>query len=207
MRNKKGAIVSGLTTILLYFGFVLLLIVFFFIFKFSKGGMEVKISNHIANTDLSFIAINYLKTQYILDGEPINMADFLALYKNEKDETKRKFYYDEILKVTKEIFDPKEYCYVKPGIRDKVIVGYAVFILDKETYNGGLKSSDYAGTQRKKDKKFRSNNFMDSRINEDNAVFIALPTNSNEMLYLGFFKTTLNIFGKKSKVEDIPGCS
>lgn len=208
MKNKKGLVVSGLVTILLYFGFVLLLIIFFFIFKLSKGGMEVKITGHIENADLNHMALNYLRAPYILDGRLINMADFIALYNNEKDEKRKKEYYDKILKVTKETLDPKEYCYVPPGISDKVIAGYAVFILDEEVYKDVSKLNErYGGDIVKKDRKFKSNNFKDSRINNEHAVFIALPNNPDGILYLGFFRTTLNIFGKKSELKNIPGCS
>ena len=206
MRNKHGFVATGVTTIFLYFGFVLLLIIFFFIFKLTLGETEVKISTNIENIDISYQFLNYLRTQYIANGQTLNVADLIGLYKNEEDKNKKEGYYEEILRITKEIFNPLEYCYKKPGISDKFIVGYAIFILDKEIYKDKYKLLDYSGSARKTENKFRSDNFKDSLI-DDNEVFAVLPTNSNELLYLGFFRSGENTFGMKSKLKNIPTCN
>ena len=207
MINKKGLVVSGLTTVFLYFGFVLLLIIFLFIFKFTFGETEVKISGHITNADNNYKFLNYLRTAYVLDGQIINMAELINLYQNEKDESKKELYYEKILNVTKEIFNPLEYCYMKSGISDKFVVGYGIFILDEEIYKDKSKLYIYEGSAKKTEKKFRSDNFKDSLIDDGTAIFVVIPTNSNELLYLGFFRSVENIFGIKSRVNYISGCS
>lgn len=84
MINKKGVVISGLTTILLYFGFILLLILFFFIFKLSKESVEVKISGYIEDVDTNYEFLNYLRmpVKFDFDGKETesDMIDLIVKY-------------------------------------------------------------------------------------------------------------------------------
>lgn len=111
MKNKKGAVVSGLTTILLYFGFVLLLIIFFFIFKLSKGGMEVKISGYIQDADVNYEVLNYLRMPVEVDiggvKREMTITDIISIVAVEEGKEKRIETFQE---ATKEIFE-RQYPY------------------------------------------------------------------------------------------------
>ncbi len=206
MAGKKGQISSGLVTLIIYFGFVLLLILFFFIFKLSKGDSEAKILGNVHTADDNYMLMSYLRTPYFLDGRSINTADLLAIYASEKNADKKAFYFQELSRMTKETFDPLEYCYVPYGISDRLVSGYGVFILDEEAYKDRTKLANYAGTAAKTDKKFRSSNFYDSLINGKNAAVIAVPTSQKELMYLGFFRTSINTLGRKSELKNVRDC-
>lgn len=79
MKNKKSVIATGLTTIFLYFGFVLLLIIFFFIFKVTKEEVNLKIAAHIENSDVNYELFNYLRTPIIFEGKESNIAELIAV--------------------------------------------------------------------------------------------------------------------------------
>ena len=79
MRNKKGLVATGLTTMMLYFGFALMIILFYFIFRLTLGETEVKISGYISNTDINYQILNYLRTPIVIDGRENNIADLIAL--------------------------------------------------------------------------------------------------------------------------------
>jgi len=111
MENKKGAVVSGLTAIFLYFGFILLIIIFFFIFKATKGATEVKISGYIQNTDVNYVILNYLRTpvKFDIDNNKIDtdMADLIIRYFFAENTDDIKKYQNLVKKETEKIFNRK----------------------------------------------------------------------------------------------------
>lgn len=145
MKNKKGAVVSGLTTILVYFGFVLLLIIFFFIFKLSKGGMEVKISGHIQDVDVNYEVLNYLRmpVKFNIDGKEISteMTDLIVKYCLEQDLNNQKKLQNLLQEKSEEIFNEKY-----PHLNWKIKVSDKQFIDQKfefaETVASGQTTSE-----------------------------------------------------------------
>ena len=79
MRHKKGLVATGLTTMMLYFGFALMIILSYFIFRLTLGETEVKISGYVSNTDINYQLLNYLRTPIVIDGRENNIADLIAL--------------------------------------------------------------------------------------------------------------------------------
>jgi len=86
MRNK-GFLTTSLATVMLYFGVVLLIIVFFFIFKLSKEDTTVRIDSYASDTDKNYRLLNFMRTQIEVDGTMMNMAELIALYK--EDDSKK----------------------------------------------------------------------------------------------------------------------
>ena len=80
MKHKKGVVATGLTTVMLYFGFVLLIIIFYFIFKMTFGETEVKISGYTANADANYQLISILRSKVNVDGIEMNVAELISLY-------------------------------------------------------------------------------------------------------------------------------
>ncbi|MBS3101014.1 hypothetical protein J4204_02690 [Candidatus Woesearchaeota archaeon] len=111
MDNKQGFVVSGLATVLLYFGFVLLIILFFFIFKFAFGEHEVPIKSHISDTDVNYEVLNYLRmpTRFKIDDKEINsdMADLIVRYFLAQGTENEAKFQALVREKTKEIFDGK----------------------------------------------------------------------------------------------------
>lgn len=87
MKHKKGVVATGLTTVMLYFGFVLLIIIFYFIFKLTFGETEVKISGYTANADANYQLISVLRSRVNVDGIEMNVAELISLYSD--DSTKK----------------------------------------------------------------------------------------------------------------------
>ncbi len=108
MKNKKGAVVSGLTTILLYFGFILLIIIFFFIFKTTGGPQEVAITGHIADTDTNYALFSYLKTPVKVEGREMTIADILSMVDLEDGKEQRIKIFQEATKNTFEQLYPSD---------------------------------------------------------------------------------------------------
>ena len=206
MKNHKGMVVTGLTTMMLYFGTALLIIMFYFLFVFNLGETQVRISGYASNADLNYLLINYLRSTNNFQGQTVTLTDMLVIYETEIDKSKKVEQYANLLEIIQGKLNQLENCHTKPGITDKMVDGYGIFILDQNTYNDRSKLGDYSGSALKTDKKFRSNNFEDGMIDQNDATFLTIPTVSHDLIYLGFFKTTKNIFGIKSKVKGIPGC-
>lgn len=87
MHNKKGFLATGVTTVMMYLGIFLLIIMFFFVFKLTKEDAEVKIAGHITDVDKNLQLLNYLRTPVIVDGSNLNVAELIAL--SETDSSKR----------------------------------------------------------------------------------------------------------------------
>jgi len=111
MKNKKGAIITGLTSVFLYFGFVLLLLIFFLLFEVTKGDTEVKISGYIEDADVNYEVLNYLRmpVKFHFDGKEIdtNIADIIINYYLEDDIEKKRELQDLLKEKTNEIFNEK----------------------------------------------------------------------------------------------------
>lgn len=111
MKNRKGLIASGLATVLLYFGFVLLIIIFFFIFKLAFGELEFKISGHIGNTDSNYEVLNYLRTpiNIKIDDKDIStdMSELIVRYFLAQGTTNEGKFQELIRSKSKEIFNEK----------------------------------------------------------------------------------------------------
>lgn len=204
-KNKKGLLGATFLDFWAYVIFVFIVIIFYGFFSIqAKGVKESKIADVESKIKNDIPLINYLRTPYALDNNEITMADMLVLYYNEKDEAKKRAYYEGILNKTKEIFEPLEHCTSKTGITDKLLVGYAVYILDEESYNNPIKfNQNYAGTEVKKDKKFRTVHFFDGRIVEKS--FGVIPNlGSNDIIHVGFFVSSVNTFGRRT--ENVKDC-
>ena len=199
-KSKKAAVTSSIADFWAYVAFVFVVLIFYGFFTFQSRGIENnKISPTQAKISNNLQLINYLKTPYTIDGSTMTMADMIMIYHNEKDSVKKSHYYEEILKKTKEILNPFEYCTVPEGISDKVIVGYAVYILDEESYKDPIKlNSNYGGTSVRVDQKFRSDHFFDGLIEEQTLGIIPnlIPGN---VIPIGFFVSSVNTVGRDTK--------
>ena len=111
MKNKKGAIVTGLTTIFLYFGFVLLLLIFFLPFKATKGPTEVKIGGYIEAADVNYEILNYLRIPVEVDiggvKKEMTIADIVGMVDIEEGKEEKIKVFQE---TTKEVFE-RQYPY------------------------------------------------------------------------------------------------
>lgn len=204
-KTKKGALTSSIVDFWSFVALVFIIIIFYpFFTNASKKAGDNKIigADFQINPDLNLL--NYLRTPYTLNGNQITMADLIVIYYNENDKSKKKFYYDEILKKTKEIFNPMEYCVIREGRTDKDVNGYAVYILDKASYLDNAEfNKNYKGTKQNDDMKFRSDNFFDGLIAEKSLG--VLPSNTpDRIIYIGFFVSSANAFGRQ--VSNIGGC-
>ena len=203
--KKSGIVGSAISNFWSYVLFVFVVIIFFVFFhiqgEHAKGNF---IGSLEGETNMDAMGLNYLRTPYTLDGSIIPIADMIVRYNNEKDSTKKKSYYEQILKKTKEILNPFEHCIIPEGISDKLVVGYAAYILDKESYEDQKKLiKNYAGTAVKTDLKFRSDHFFDGRITKQFLTIIpnAIP---QEVVYIGFFSSSVNVFGRDT--ENVRDC-
>jgi hypothetical protein len=209
MRSKKGAIVSGLTTVLLYFGFVLLIIIFFFIFKFSKGEIEEKIASYAGNADMNTMLLGYLRSPVAVNGGKTNIAQLIALYETETDSKKKEEYFKKITQATEGTLNPLEYCYDETylGIKRKYIVGYGVFILSEEDYRDKMKSFIYKNPRNTNTKKFSSEHFEYNRLKSGEPVFAVVPSPAGNAIYIGFYKVANDLSTLKKEAEGVEGCS
>ena len=82
--SKKGFVVTGLVSLLVYLGFILIIILFFFIFKLGIGDTVVKTKGIASDTDSEYVFLNYLRTPITvnIDGEEetLNYAELIAKY-------------------------------------------------------------------------------------------------------------------------------
>jgi len=111
MINKKGFISSGPATVFLYFGFILLVIIFYFVLRLTIGETKVPISGKIEDVGANYEVLNYLRipVKFTIDDKDINtdMGDLLVRYflaQGTKDEGKFQVF---IIKKTEEIFNEK----------------------------------------------------------------------------------------------------
>ena len=144
MTNKKGFITSGLATILLYFGFVLLIIIFYFLLKLTIGETDVPISGHIGDSDANFVVLNYLRmpVKYKIDDKDIStdMSGLIIRYYLEQGTSNEGKFQDLIREKTKEVFDEKY-----PHLKWKIKVS------DKRFNNAKAVASDQTTSKLTKD--------------------------------------------------------
>ena len=200
MKNKKSQVVTGPVMIFLYLGTALLVILFFFIFKLIKSGNDVKIDQMVGHADSNYIIVNYLRSPYNFNGKETNRAELLAHYEYEKDANIKKNLYDVISLATLDILNQQEYCQTE---QSKLVNGFAIIILDEDTYNSGklwIEKGELQGKQNlikyvvgtavNEDKKFRSENFLEGNVEWGSAEVLAIPEFQNNV-YLGIFKSKL----------------
>lgn len=197
INGRKGAISSVIVDFGAYVAFVLVIIIFYALFTYqAKDVSENKITGFKSDSKYGSYFTAYLNTPYTLNNEKITIGEMITLYYNEKDASKKEEYYEKIVKKTKDIFDPLEHCVPIEGLKDKAVVGYAVFILDEGSYNTQSEFvKEYVGTSLKTDKKFRSGHFKEGRIEEKHLGVIP-NVNSGDVIYLGFFMSSINTFGE-----------
>ncbi len=204
-KNKKGAVTSSIADFWAYVMFVFVIVLFYAFFNSQSKDIEAnRIQSAQGRISSDLELINYLKTPHTLDGSAMAISDMIVMYYNEKDTAKKKHYYEEILKKTKEIFNPFEHCTVPEGISDKIIEGYAVYILDEESYSNPTElNKNYGGTALKSDMKFRSDHFFDGRVKEKSLGVIpnAIP---NGAIHVGLFISSVNTFGMETR--GVSGC-
>lgn len=205
LRTKRGAISSTIADFWAYVAFVFVVLIFYAFFTFQAKDVEanqIKETQTKISNDLHLL--NYLRTPIILDRNQITIAEAIAIYLNEKDSDKKKFYYEEILKKSKEILNPMEYCSTPEGRTDKNVNGYAIFVLDEKSYLNEVEfNNNFKGTKQNEDRKFRSDNFFDGLVVEKSLGVI--PDNvPDKVIYLGFLISSANTFGRQ--VDNIRGC-
>ena len=92
--KKNGFVSTGLVSFLVYIGVVLIIILFYFIFKLGVGDTTVKISGYSADMNAGYALLNYLRSpiEVTIDGtkHDVAMADLIALSKvKHKEESAR----------------------------------------------------------------------------------------------------------------------
>ena len=60
--KKNGFVTTGIVSFLVYIGVVLVIILFYLIFKLGIGDTTVKISGYSTNTNIEFSLLNFLRT-------------------------------------------------------------------------------------------------------------------------------------------------
>ena len=188
--NKKGAISSTIADFWAYVGFVFVVVAFYTFFTYQAKDVEANkikgIQTEVSN-DLNLL--NYLRTPYTLDGNQITMVDMIALYSNEKNDEKRKLYFEGISKRTRELLDPLETCMVQEGGTSRYLLGYAVYIVEGEILI-------------KVDKRFGSEHFFDDLVRDKSFVFI--PNNEGDTIKVGFMVSYAKDFGEET--NNVRGC-
>lgn len=96
--NKKGTIPSALVDFVGYGAFIVVLLVFFFLFKLSEGAKinELKAMDFAEVSGQQFL-LNYLRTPVYISGmETMTMADYIVMQyeKEAKTELEEKFTQD-----------------------------------------------------------------------------------------------------------------
>ena len=196
-KSKKGALAGTIADFWAYVAFVFIVMIFYAFFSYSgKSVEENKIISAQIRLSQGLNLINYLKTPYTLNEKQITMSDLISIYYNEKNKDKKDFYYAEILKKTRETFNPLEYCRFSEIVNSKLRVGYAVYILDKESYSDPIKLyQNYYDTE------FRSEYFFDKNI-EEQYLGVIPNMDSNDAIYVGFFVSSANFAGKADNAID-----
>lgn len=172
MKNKKGAIPSALADFVGYGAFVVVLLVFFLLFKLS---VEAK-TNEIKTSDFAELAAqqlltNYLRTPvYIQGSETMAMADYIAVkyLQNNLDDSKKTIKED-LDKLVKEIGNEiGAACYVVQVLNAEKIVQQ--FNSDLDPAQTGCPSAFAAGS-------------------------VSIPTDSSELLAI---RLVIYYHGKKA---------
>ena len=91
-KNKKGFVASVLVDMFAFLAFALIVLIFFFLFKFKAETVKSTIdtASEIKLLDANPILLNYLRSTTTLDSEAITIADLIIMYKLDKDKYKQK---------------------------------------------------------------------------------------------------------------------
>lgn len=135
MRSKTAFITSGLATLLLYFGFILLVIIFYFILKLTIGESLVKIYGHIGDSDTNYEISNFLKTpvKFKIDDRELStdMAGLIVMHFLAQGTINEGKFQNLIGERTKEIFGEKH-----PHLKWKLKVSDKILNLPKAIASG-----------------------------------------------------------------------
>jgi len=94
LKNKKGAVSETITDMVAYLFFILIMVLFFFLFKFGSTDLTVKISGEVGEANANNILLSYLNHPVKVDlsklkigeGEQeMTMADLIGIYYSNKD--------------------------------------------------------------------------------------------------------------------------
>lgn len=100
LKNKKGAVSETITDMVAYLFFILIMVLFFFLFKFGSTDLTVKISGEVGEANANNIFLGYLNYPVKVDlskikageGEQeMTMADLIGIYYSNKDVKKGDF--------------------------------------------------------------------------------------------------------------------
>lgn len=89
LKNKKGAVSESITDAIAYLFFILIIVLFFFLFKFGSTDLTVKITGEVGEANANNILLGYLNYPVKVDlsklkmGEReqgMTMADLIAIY-------------------------------------------------------------------------------------------------------------------------------
>lgn len=93
--NKKGFVTTGLVSLLVYLGFVLIIILFFFIFKLGIGDTTIEIKGVSGDADSEYVFLNYLRTPITINienkEEQLTFADIITKYYLAQDAEKTEY--------------------------------------------------------------------------------------------------------------------
>lgn len=205
LKSKKGFIGSTMVDFWSFITFIFIILFFWAFFSIqSNKAKENKIQGAQDSIHPDLEMVNYLRMPTNIDGREMVMADLIVMYYNEKDDSKKKTYYDRILRETKKIFDGIEHCIVPRGTSDQAVIGYAIYILDEESYKDQAKlRQKYEGTAANQHLKFKSGHFFDGLVQDSSLT--AIPNAlSNNLVYVGLFVSSKNTF--RTDVKNVKDC-
>jgi len=83
MKQKKAQ-ASALVDFYAYIAFALVILIFFFLFKFGvSDSKKFVIEDEKTNSDATTVLLNYLRTPVVVDGKEITVADLIVLWNAE----------------------------------------------------------------------------------------------------------------------------
>ena len=75
LKNKKGAVSETITDMVAYLFFILIMVLFFFLFKFGSTDLEVKITGEVGEANANNILLSYLDYPVKVDLSKIGMGE------------------------------------------------------------------------------------------------------------------------------------
>ena len=127
IKNKKG-IAEFLLDIWAYILFAVAIAVFLIIFKFqSVTSIENQLTSMSELPSSSSTLLNYLRTPVNMDGQTINVAELIMLWKFDPDKHK-----DLLEKTTTDLLNNLEYEYVDAQAKTNLIRGFQISINSKK---------------------------------------------------------------------------
>jgi hypothetical protein len=177
-KNKKAFIASWTVDFYAYLIAVLVVIVFFIIFKVTAGEITSAITGKAEELDGEITLLNLLRTPITVGNTDLTMADLIVMRNTEKAEN-REHYTNLIKQTIEETLDELEYCHImkKKGYREGIYKrGFMIFLANSPTAPPPTEA-----------KRFSSENYVYISTMAKRASIQQIPLPNNEKVYALFY--------------------